>query len=289
MQDEITARLARMVDVELVAAESLRAEREHPNNMDAVDLAMRGWAAYRRQLSPEGLRESRAFFEAALQLDENNVSALIGLAESHALEINAYASDCLEEQISAAEKAIDKALKLAPHNPRAHFSRAEVWGARRAPEQALRELEIALQLDRNYANAHAFAGIAKVFLGRAEETEAHVREAMRLSPRDPMLALWHLFVGGAHLHLNSIEQAIDELQRSVEINPNDALARFYLAAALALVHRMASAAEAAALGIARMPGFTVSRFRTQARSDNPIYLAQRERIMAGMRAAGVPE
>jgi TolB-like protein len=78
MQDEITARLARMVDVELVAAESLRAERDHPNNMDAVDLAMRGWAAYRRQLSPGGLRESRAFFEAALRLDENNISALIG-------------------------------------------------------------------------------------------------------------------------------------------------------------------------------------------------------------------
>ena len=42
MQDEITARLARMLDVELGAAEGLRAERDRPNDMDAVDLAMRG-------------------------------------------------------------------------------------------------------------------------------------------------------------------------------------------------------------------------------------------------------
>jgi len=44
MQDEITTRLARTVGIELVAAEGRRAERERPNNMDAVDLTMRGWA-----------------------------------------------------------------------------------------------------------------------------------------------------------------------------------------------------------------------------------------------------
>jgi tetratricopeptide (TPR) repeat protein len=250
---------------------------------------MRGWAIYHRQLSPAGLRESRAQFEAALRLDDENVSALIGFAESHVTEVNAYASDARDEQIHAAERAVDKALKLAPHNAHAHFCRAEVWSALRSPEQALRELEVAIGLDRNYANAHAFAGITKVFLGCAEETEAHVAEAMRLSPRDPMLAIWHLFVGGANLHLNRIDRALQELQRSVDINPNDALARLYLAAALALAGRTGEAADAAAVGIARMPSFTIGRFRAQARSDNPTYLAQRERIMAGMRAAGVPE
>jgi len=143
--------------------------------------------------------------------------------------------------------------------------------------------------DRNYANAHAFAGITKVFLGCAEETEAHVTEAMRLSPRDPMLAIWHLFVGGANLHLNRIDRALHELQRSVDINPNDALTRFYLASALALAGRTAEAAAAVGIGIARMPSFTIGRFRAQARSDNPRYLAQRELIIDGMRCAGVPE
>ncbi|WP_247541539.1 adenylate/guanylate cyclase domain-containing protein, partial [Bradyrhizobium sp. 168] len=51
MQDEITTRLARTVGVELVAAEGRRAERERPNNMDAGDLAMRGWAILNQPLS----------------------------------------------------------------------------------------------------------------------------------------------------------------------------------------------------------------------------------------------
>ena len=104
-----------------------------------------------------------------------------------------------------------------------------------------------------------------------------------------MLAIWHMFAGGAYLHLNRLDQAIQELQRSVEVNPNDALARFYLAAALALAHRMPLAAKAAAIGIERRPDFTISRFRARARSSNAVYLAQRERIMGGMRTAGVPE
>ena len=289
MQDEITARLARTIDVELVAAESLRAERDRPHNMDAVDLVMRGWAVYRRKLSPEGLRESRALFEAALRLDEDNTSALIGFAESHTTEVNAYASESRDEQIRAAEQAIDKALRLAPGNAHAHFCRAELWSAQRSPERSLRELEIVIELNRNYADAHAFVGITKVFLGRAEETEQHVAEAMRLSPHDPMLAIWHLYAGGANLHLDRIDRAVNELQRSVEINPNDALARFYLAAALVRSERLPEARDAATIGVARMPGFTITRFRTQARSSNTTYLAQRERIMAAMRVAGVPE
>lgn len=42
MQDEITTRLARIVGIQIVAAEGRRAERERPNNMDAVDLGYEG-------------------------------------------------------------------------------------------------------------------------------------------------------------------------------------------------------------------------------------------------------
>ena len=43
----------------------------------------------------------------------------------------------------------------------------------------LPEAERALALDRNLANAHALIGSGKTFAGRAEETEAHVQEALR--------------------------------------------------------------------------------------------------------------
>ena len=52
--------------------------------------------------------------------------------------------------------------------------------------QGIAECERALALDRNLADAHAFIGSAKYLLGRGVETEQHINEALRLSPRDIM-------------------------------------------------------------------------------------------------------
>ena len=42
-------------------------------------------------------------------------------------------------------------------------------------------------------------------------------------------------------------------------------------------------------GLALNPGFTIRRLRATQSSDNPTYLAGRERMYEGMRMAGVPE
>jgi hypothetical protein len=47
--------------------------------------------------------------------------------------------------------------------------------------------------------------------------------------------------------------------------------------------------SAAQEGLALNPTFTITRARAAPPSDNPIYLAQRERIYEGMRKARVPE
>ena len=56
--------------------------------------------------------------------------------------------------------------------------------------QGIAECEHALALDRNLADAHAVIGLGKIFIGRAEETEAHIAEALRLSPRDTLAYIW---------------------------------------------------------------------------------------------------
>jgi TolB-like protein/class 3 adenylate cyclase len=289
MQDEITARLARTLDVELVAAESLRAQRERPSNMDAVDLTMRGEAIFNRSVSWERMREARPVFEAALRLDDRNVGALLGLVRTHTYELNNFLSDKPAEQLLIADAAVLKALTLAPENAEAHLLRAMVLQSSKLPERALRECELAISLDRNLADAHARAGVLKIFLGRAQETEVHVAEAIRLSPRDPDLPYWHLFTGAANLYLGELECAVDHLRKSVEVGPDYELPHFYLASALALMDRDEEAAQVLAVGQRLGPGFNIGRFRAQAIGSNPIYLGQRERLYEGMRKAGVPE
>jgi hypothetical protein len=42
-------------------------------------------------------------------------------------------------------------------------------------------------------------------------------------------------------------------------------------------------------GLALDPSFTIRRLRSIVLSDNPTYVAARERVIEGMRLAGVPE
>ena len=79
------------------------------------------------------------------------------------------------------------------------------------------------------------------------------------------------------------------MRRGIEANRNFPIAHFFLAAALALLGALDEARAAAQAGLALNPSFTIRRYRTNAASDNPTYLAGRERIYEGMRMAGVPE
>lgn len=289
-EDEIAARLTRSIEIELIAADSQRAVRGHPDGLDAFDYVLLGWAAWNRHhLSLLAARQAREFFEAALRLDRRNDSALMGLATSLMWEVNMYASDARDAHIRTAEAAAVEALALRPDSASAHVTYGCVLFGMRAPERALREFELAVKLDPKLASAHGYLALMKFFLGRAGETRGHVEKAMRLSPRDPLLFHWLFFIGVADVYLRRVVRGLESLRKSVEINPNWALSQFVLAGALALAGLLAEAADACAAGRRLAPNFTIAKFRGEAVSDSPVYLAQREHFYQGLRLAGVPE
>ena len=122
-----------------------------------------------------------------------------------------------------------------------------------------------------------------------EETEAHVLEALRLSPRDPYVSLWFQQAGLAKTFLGDFEQALPWNKKSIEANRNNPWAYFYLAACLAHLGRLDEARHEVTAGLAVNPKFTIARCRAGFVSDNAVFLAQRERMIEGMRKAGVPE
>ena len=239
--------------------------------------------------TPEYMAQSRVFFESALALDPNNVEALVGMATVD-MATGVYSlTDDRNARLAAAEGTVTKALSMAPQHARAHWllGRVKIFSNRAA--QGIAECEQALALDRNLASAHGGIGHAKYYLGRGAETEAHVQEALRLSPRDTEAYIWMMFAGLAKLQLGADEEAVARFGRSVDINRNHPRAHFFLAAALAHLGRLDEAQSSVQAGFALDPTFTLSRFRTSVLSDNPTYLAKRERLIEGMRMAGVPE
>ena len=93
----------------------------------------------------------------------------------------------------------------------------------------------------------------------------------------------------AKLFLDRDEEAVAWLLRSIEANRNYSLTHFLLAASRAHLGRMSEARAATKAGLALNPTFTIRRLRAGASSDNPTYLAQRERVIDGLRKAGLPE
>jgi tetratricopeptide (TPR) repeat protein len=131
--------------------------------------------------------------------------------------------------------------------------------------------------------------VAKWFVGRGEETEAHIDEAFRLSPRDTFAYLWRGMAGIAKIFLGHYEEAIPRLRQAIEINGNFSAVHFYLAVALAELGHLEEARIAVQNGLAIDPSFTILRYRSAAPSDNPTFLRARERNYVAMRKAGVPE
>jgi tetratricopeptide (TPR) repeat protein len=287
LQDEIVSRLANALGAQLVVAEARRAERSlHP---DARDLSFQGFACLYKGATPEHMTQARGFFERALAIDPRSIGALVGIAMVDLRMGADLLTDDSTALCSAAETNVIKALSLAPDHAGAHLVLGYVYIFTNRAAQGIAECEQALALNRNLAHAHSGIGFAKYYMGRAAETEGHVLKALRLSPRDVFAYRWMHFVGRAKLQLGADAEAAAWYRRSIEANRNYPLAHFSLAAALGLLGAVDEARTAAKAGLALDPGFTIRRVRATKRSDNPTYLAGRERLCMGMRLAGVPE
>jgi TolB-like protein len=287
MQDEIVSRLANTLDAQLVTAEARRAESSpHP---DAMDLYFQGRACANKGLTSENLAQALNFFEHGLALDPQNIETLVdmGLVEG-SIGANFFDDD-RAVHFATAEAAVTKALSMAPQHALAHAALGMIQIQTNRAAQGIAECERALALDRNLANAHGWIGLAKCYVGRPTETEAHFQEALRLSPRDIFVFRWMMFAGFAKLQLGADADAVVLLRRGIETNRNFPLLHFLLASALALLSHLDQAQAAAQAGLALDPNFTIRRYRTALPSDNPTYVARRERIYEGMRLAGVPE
>ena len=287
MQDEIVSWLANALNAELIAAEARSGERSA--NPDAMDLIFQGRACFNRGSTPEHLAQARGFFERALELEPCNVEAMLGVAAIDSAIGAGFMTDDGPARFATAEAATIKALSIAPNHALAHARLGFVQMFTNRADQSLGEFERALALDRNLANVHALIGLAKYCLGRGGETEAHINEAFRLSPRDTLGYRWMAMVGFAKVQINADTEAIAWLRRGLEANRNFSVAHFHLAAALARLGALEQARAAAKAGLAFDPTFTIRRFRAVPIGDNPVLLAGRERICEGMRLAGVPE
>ncbi len=291
-QNEITGRLARTLNLELVQAVGRRIDQERAVDPDAQDLIMRGWALVQRPLNTENRKKALQAFERAQAIDPHSLDAEIGIAAVLVVNVANGSTDTPKEDEARAEKLLADALERDPNRPQIHVTIALLRRLQNRLAESRIEWERAIALDPNNAVAYGQLGVTLIYLGEPAAAIPLEQKRLRLNPNDPNMALAYWSLGLAHLLLGHLDEAIDFLTKARAANPRIYYIHLDIAAAMALKGNLDNAHAALAEAIRLKPDIN-SMARQRARwayTNNPAYRALAEKTVdVGLRKAGMPE
>jgi tetratricopeptide (TPR) repeat protein len=285
VQDEMTSQITSAIAPGIVAAEVQRAQAKDAGELGTWERLMRAhWHIQR--FNPEDFREAIRLLDELLRHEPNNATALSDLAFAwHFSGAFAWADDPAAAFARSGELA-RRAVAADDKDAAAHTMAAidELFSGRH--DDAIRRLRRAIELDPNSSFARGFLGAACAFGGEADLAIQQAQEAIRLSPRDYLVVIWHVTAAWAHLSAERFEQAADCARRAADWNPAFADAHGVLASASAHLGRMADARASLDAFTGLVPGLSLADQLLARPFRRP---ADRERYLAGLRKAGLPE
>ncbi len=295
VHDEIVARLAHTVGVEMVRDEGRRSQAGSGETDDVVDLVMRGNAVATDLNRKERAVEAVALFTRALELDPDNADAMIGIASTRIYQIvNQFQTTERDSLLDEAETLISRAMGLAADHIGVRKARAALLRARgRFADAIIADMSV-IALNPGDPTAYRELGLNNLYLGQDEAAVDWFRRADSIAPRDRVRWTWLQGLGRALIHLGRYAEAVEALRLAVHCNPYLSRDRAFLAAAEALVGNIDRAQPHLAKYGELDPGMTVRRFAEERSSVpleavSPAYRCGFERILEGLRRAGMPE
>lgn len=178
------------------------------------------------------------------------------------------------------------AVRLDENDPFAHVALGRVHTAKGEHDEAIECCNRAIALNPNYASAYFGRAHSLWMSGRPAEAVLSHDEAMRLSPRDPLMWAFQASKAIALILLERYEEALDYARRA-QRHPNTALWAFMPeVSALGLMGRLDEARGALERVHRLKPDVTCS-FATRVLPFSRA--ADREHFVRGLLVAGVPE
>jgi len=285
LQNEITSRIAVALNLELLSAEAAR-PTERP---DVLEYILRGRAAWNRPPARDNYVQIFSLFEHALALDPRSVDAQSWLAAVLAGRQMNGMSDSAAADIKRAEAMAAQALAASPRSPLAHFAKGQVLRAQGRLEDAIPEYEAAIAFNRNWLHAISALGECKLYTGSTEEAILLQEQAIRLSPRDPLVGAFYQRIGIAHLLQSRTDEAIPWFKKARGSYPGHSGAHAWLASAYALKgdteRGAAELAEACRLNTDGRYS-SIARLKAEGRYGRALF---EPTYFAGLRLAGMPE
>ena len=224
VQNDLGEMISRQVDLHLTPEEQGELETARKVDPEAYELYLKG-LYYWNTLTATGLRQAISYFEQATKKDPNYALAYAGLVDCYAM-LPMIGDAPPRESFPAAQAAAARALELNDALAQAHDSDARIklfyeWDWPECEKQCLR----AIALNRNLAGAHVRYAHLLSNVGRHREA---LSEAERARELDPLSLITNALQGMFLLQARQDDAALQQLQKTVEINPHFWVAHFQL-------------------------------------------------------------
>jgi TolB-like protein/tetratricopeptide (TPR) repeat protein len=284
LQDQLVTSVVGAVAPQLEKAEIDRAKLSMTGDLAAYDFYLRGLASWNRWTGKANAKALQ-LFNAAIAKDRD-FSTPYGLAASchHFAKANGWASTFDKKEISrlverAADIGADDAVALcwAGHVHAYFFGDID---------RALLLIDRALDLDANLAVAWQRSGWVRGYAGDPDGAIASLNKAIRLNPLDPRVFLTQSAMAFAHFIAGRDDEAVRWAAMALRVKPN------WLPALRVLIVSNAMQGQAEEAKRALNSYFSIDPKVSIAKTCEYYPLrreADRQRLIAGLRAAGVPE
>jgi tetratricopeptide (TPR) repeat protein len=166
----------------------------------------------------------------------------------------------------------------------AHAALGSVYFSTRRLGDALSEFETALRLNSNFCMVQGYYALALSYAGRTEDSFQAAQRAIRLSPRDPSLAIYYGIAGYARFMTRQYDEAITLAREAIRHRGDLTGAYRVLAVSAGMSGDLQLAAAALAELRRTQPNISLSWIATQLpwRDD-----ADRDHYLEGFRRAGL--
>ncbi len=279
VQDDVTERIVRSLEVKLAEAGDARSSRVETDNPEAYDCLLRGREQY-RLFSKEGNITAKRLYERAIALDPSYAAPHAALAETYLHDWFGGAPEALDRAFELAEtaKSLDSSLPLV------YEALASVHLFRRQHEEAIAAAKRWVEVEPGNAEAYAtLAGIMH-FSGEPERVAGLIEKAKRLNPFYPFY--YTLYVGQACFTMHRFKEAAELIARSIAHNPHSLPSHFYLAATYGQLGKDALARDALAEVRRINSDFSIAQVRAIAAYKRAEDL---NLLLDGLRKAGLRE
>jgi adenylate cyclase len=283
LQDEITERVVAAIEPELYSAEHIRSQSKRPDSLDA-------WECVIRALSSIG-QGTRSEITEAEVLCRRAIVIAPGYGRAHSLLAWALLrgiawSGDVRSVVPEVSTETQTALALDDRDPWAHFAHGLLQQRLRLFADAERAFRRSLELNPNFALAHAYLALALSLQG-ARQTAIDIAEhALRLSPRDRHVGTYaSLAIASVHFAIGRYQECVTWARNMNEKSPENLPGHFFLAAALAMEGDLTAAATACVTLLRLRPEFSLAWMN----ENQPPTGELADRLREGLRKAGVPE